>query len=258
MCDVAVIRTDKWLETLNVSNIIEEIGGLLEPYFPETSMEAIHFELMCNGLFQVEEENLLKELVMKQRIWTLLDEEYTRLRKLWNGPDVPIITFPITEGSILKNGVTYEKVIVLFVATDLEYTELKALLAHEYHHFCRMHYLKKTPREMTLLDSVILEGMAECAVESLYGNEMLSPWTQRYHWDEIEHVWHNYFEQALYQTDVRKHRDYLFGNEKGLPPWIGYCAGYRIVAKFLENHQLNSIQLMNLPSQQILSGAKLS
>ena len=55
---------------------------------------------------------------------------------------------------------------------DLQKQELQALFAHEYNHVCRIHILK-TLDEMTLLDSLILEGLAEDAVKDLYGENGL-------------------------------------------------------------------------------------
>ncbi len=68
----------------------------------------------------------------------------------------------------------------LFIARGLEKEELKALLAHEYNHVCRLQYVNKTLDEMTLRDSLILEGLAECAVEELYGDKWLAPWLKHY------------------------------------------------------------------------------
>ena len=59
-------------------------------------------------------------------------------------------------------------VIFLFVCGRNSVEELKVLLAHEYHHICRLHQIETKETEYTLLDTMIMEGLAEQAVTERY------------------------------------------------------------------------------------------
>ena len=253
---MAVINTQQLLKTISIlsnqqsDRKIEDIQldiicTPLKAFFPNVSQEQIYYELLGNGLFDhteiIEVNQLVKELEEKN-IWQIVEVEYERLKLLWNGPEVPIYIYPLTkyrpilEGiEVNKNGVTYNGVLFLFVTPELVETELKALLAHEYHHICRLAFLNKTPKEMMLLDSLIIEGMAECAVEELYGEQWLSPWTKRYSIEESMTIWRKHFVPVLNLKGVKNHRSFLFGDgTEELPDWIGYCIGYKIVQSFLK------------------------
>ncbi|MFJ8235724.1 DUF2268 domain-containing protein [Ureibacillus sp. NPDC094379] len=253
---MAVINTQQLLNTISkLSNQqsnrkVEEIQREmictpLKAFFPNVSQEQIYYELLGNGLFDhteiIEVNKVVKELEEK-KIWLIVEAEYERLKLLWNGPEVPIYIYPLTkyrpilEGiEVNKNGVTYNDVLFLFVTPELVETELKALLAHEYHHICRLAFLNKLPKEMMLLDSLIIEGMAECAVEELYGEQWLSPWTKSYSIEEAMMIWRKRFVPVLNLKGVKNHRSFLYGDgSKELPNWIGYCIGYKIVQSFLK------------------------
>ena len=46
---------------------------------------------------------------------------------------------------------------------------------------------------MTLLDSLILEGLAEDAVKDLYGEKWIAPWLQSYSDKELLALWGHHF-----------------------------------------------------------------
>lgn len=134
---------------------------------------------------------------------------------------------------------------------------MKALFAHEYHHICRLSFLKKSPQEMLLKDSLIIEGLAEWAVEELYGEKWLSPWTKNYSFVEAMCLWKKHFVPALSLKGVINHHPFLYGDlSSGLPKWAGYCLGYKIVQSYVKNcgpvkqHILN-----NIPADEIIAGS---
>lgn len=275
---MAVINTQQLLNEISIKSKqqsdkkVEEIQcdvicTPLKALFQNVSQEQLYFELLGNGLFDpteiIEVNELVKELEEK-KIWQIVEAEYERLKLLWNGPEVPIYIYPLTkyrpnlEGiEVNKNGVTYNGVLFLFVTPELVETELKALLAHEYHHSCRLAFLNKLPKEMMLLDSLIIEGMAECAVEELYGEQWLSPWTKRYSVEEAMTIWRKRFVPFLNLKGVKNHHSFLFGDEsEGLPNWIGYCIGYKIVQSFLKKRgSLEQHNLYKTPAEKIVVGS---
>ncbi len=260
---MSVRPTDKWLNNFilvrkrNHDKSLEEIqcSILCDPLvdvFIDFPPEEIQYVLLQNGLFQAHEE-VAMEALEKQDIWKIVQEEFERLKKRWNGPDIPIYIFPINMEQSLtrKNGVTYPNALFLFIATGLEREELKALFAHEYNHVCRLQYVNKSLDEMTLSDSLILEGLAECAVEELYGDKWLAPWLKRYSMDEILKIWRSIFVPALDVLGVHNHFEFLYGGE--LPKWIGYCIGYEIVRTYKKNCPEDKVDLKS--AQELVAGS---
>lgn len=229
----------------------------LQKVFPWASKEAIQYELLCNGLFQPFEWQCAGRLLQHEEIWSIVEQEYERLRALWQGPDVEIYILPITAGTPNKNGIAYPNGLFLFVSEMLHVEELRALLAHEYNHICRLHYVKREPSQLALQDSLVMEGLAECAVEELYGMQWLSPWTRRYTVEQIQPIWTEHFLPSLQLINVEKHQPFLFGNYEKLPSWIGYCIGYRIVKSFQQANSFTSMQLLHMPTEVIVEGSIL-
>lgn len=233
-------------------------------HFPNMSPEELHFELLSNGLFEPDEIKDLDSTLRKMEemnVWGIVDEEYEQLKILWNGKDCPIYIFPLTnyrpviDGIVAnKNGVSYKEVVFLFVSEELAEMEIKAMVAHEYHHFCRMHVLEKAPDAMTLKESLILEGMAECMVEELYGVKWCSPWISKYSIAQLKRIWQKVFVPALDKEGIHHHFQFLYGDgTKSLPNWIGYCMGYAIVKSYLEkNGQMNPQTLLTLSADEII------
>ncbi|MCM3388769.1 DUF2268 domain-containing putative Zn-dependent protease [Ureibacillus chungkukjangi] len=243
------------------------IANPLKEFFPQATQEEIHRELLTRGLFVPSEsqaiDGILRDLENEQ-VWETIRSEYKYLQQEWGGPDVPIFIYPLTkhrpimEGvEVRKNGVSYNGLLFLFVGAKLESEELKALLAHEYHHICRMSYLNKSPYKTELLDTLIMEGMAEYAVENLYGEQWLSPWTKRYSQENCLDLWTKFFVPALKVKGVDNHFSFLYGNlAEGIPHWSGYCIGYRIVCSYIENQDINDItELFKMSAAEILKGS---
>ena len=248
----------------------EMIATPLMKLFPDAPTEAIYHELLRNGLFEPIEWVHLNETVKQleeNNVWQVVKKEYKRLKKLWNGPKVNIYIYPLTKKrpkmagmKANKNGVAYNDALFLFVSTELSKEELAALFAHEYHHICRLRYLKKAPFEMQLQDSLVIEGMAECAVQEVYGEKWLSPWTKRYSVNEALTMWKQFFVPALHIEGVKEHHPFLYGDKnKGLPLWAGYCVGYYIVQSYLQNHEpIEQCDLYKIPTEDIIAGSDFS
>lgn len=247
-------------------NVVQDlIFDQLQNYFPDRSPEELHYELLSNGLFV---PNELKELdktikqLHNQDVWRIVQEEYVRLKSLWNGNECPIFIFPLTihrpviDGiKANKNGVAYSEAVFLFVSPELTEMELKAMIAHEYHHFCRLNILNIVTEAIPLKDSLIIEGMAESMVEELYGRNWCSPWITKYTLEELKRKWKNSFVPVLNRNGLSQHQRFLYGDGTNrLPNWIGYCIGYAIVKTFLErNKNMEPQTLLRLSADEIIS-----
>ncbi len=64
----------------------------------------------------------------------------------------------------------------LFLTPLEDEKELEALIIHEYHHVCRMNKITKPIQEYTLLDSMVMEGLAEYTVENYCGKNYNAKW----------------------------------------------------------------------------------
>ena len=220
---------------------------LVNPIFPGTPPEAIKYELIQQGLLKKGKFSLSLD------VWQIIDKHLGELMLDWQGPDIPIYILPIANGYI-KNGIAYRDGICLFVSERLSMKELHALFTHEYHHMCRRAFSEEPP---TLMDSLMMEGLAEDAVESLFGSDALGYWTRYYSLSEVLSYWDSHFVPALYIKGLHHHKSFLFGDEQlNLPPCIGYCTGYWIVQAFKERCGPISLkELMRMKSEDILDGA---
>lgn len=260
--EMSVVDTHKWLvklknayentENLNMASVQCEI--LCKPLVDvfQTSCDDIYNELIQNGLFKPHEVEAL-EWQEQRGIWDETKAAYERLQKLWNGPEVAIYIFPITKEEAIshKNGIAYANALFLFISEKIEKEEICALVAHEYHHICRIAYLGKNFNQMTLKDSLLIEGMAECAVEELYGEKWLGPWLKWYSKKELSTIWKDHFLPSLSVEGLHNHFPFLYGGQ--LPKSIGYCIGYEIVCSFKKNFPFRDP--LTTPSEEILAGS---
>ncbi len=279
---LAVIKTSSWLYEFIEScekderKDVYQLQGefLCEPLmdiFPKTNREAIHYELLRFGLFEPNEWQEVKSIVDKmeeRKVWDLVNNEYKQLRKLWNGPKVPIYIFPIkTRGTgqsreplPVKNGVAYKKALFLFVSKDLSDEEIKASLVHEYNHVCRLQFLNLSPSKTTLEDSLIIEGLGEYAVKEVCGPKRLAPWIKLYSHDEALEIWKKHFIPSLKVKDIKNHQLFLFGQPRSpFPKWIGYHIGFHLVDSFVKKQgPFPNGELYRKTAKEIIAGSSFS
>ncbi|WP_283249432.1 DUF2268 domain-containing putative Zn-dependent protease [Bacillus sp. FJAT-49736] len=203
-------------------------------------------------------KNIFEEL-KKALYWQKVEKLYQKYKKLWNGPEVNIYIFPINGAnrSLMrethgKSGLTFEKNLYLFLSPLQDQKELEALFIHEYHHATRMHNLSKQPLDYTLLDSLILEGLAEHAVEEYCGEKYLAEWTRGYSDKQLKRFWHSDFKERL-SIDRRNwmHDDLLFGR-KFVPRMMGYAIGYKIISEYKKHHPFTIQKTLSESSKSLL------
>lgn len=225
-------------------------------HFEQFHTTQLHKYLLDNGLFFPDAKILaeVKELERKN-VWQLVENNYEKLKKEWEGTEAEIFIFPVERRNELimkelrgKMGVSFHDVVVMFLSSELTEKEILALLTHEYNHACRLTKLNKDFDELTLLDSMVIEGMAEVAVEEIVGKELLAPWTKMYTKKELSPHWQKV--QKYLQIKGKENHDlYLYGSKRGYPilKWFGYCLGYKIVKDFLiENPTIKMKELLEM------------
>ncbi len=248
---MSIIHTDRWLEEdyhqpLNISK-------RLLKYFEDVTAAELYDYLIMHGMYRpVRDGKGTVEKLKTLDCWNIVLAESKRLKKLWNGPDIPIFIFPSDKNNNQikrdfkgKAGVAFKDKLFMFLPEDIETNEIKALLIHEYNHICVLSKNKRKDDQYTLLDSVLIEGLAESAVKKILGEEYTSNWTSYYTEKELEIFFSKYI---IPNKDVRKserdHMKLLYG--KGFyPKMLGYCVGYYLIQKLIKTEKLSYSELMS-------------
>ncbi|MGG3923607.1 DUF2268 domain-containing protein, partial [Geobacillus thermodenitrificans] len=151
-----------------------------------------------------------------------------------------------------KGGVAFADKLFFFLLSDHRDDEIAALVAHEYNHVCRLQKLPDGGKEATLLDAVIMEGLAEHAVAETVGAEKCASWTAYYTDWELERFWRRYI--APNQDVAVSHplsTRILYGIG-WYPKMGGYAVGHAIVQRCLgRGHSLT--KLMAMEAKQIVA-----
>lgn len=254
---MSVIRTDKWLDDFYEQPI--KICEKIKEYFDGAQAYEIYDYLTLHGMYRPFKNG--KEHVRKlqeNKVWEIVQNENERLQQIWEGPDVPVFIFPsdINNRRIKidfngKSGLAFKDKLFLFISKDTLEKDLRSLITHEYNHVCRLNKFQKNEDDYVLLDTIILEGLAENAVFERFGEEFISTWTSYYSTDELENIWNNlvYPNRNILKTD-RKHQQILYGLGS-YPKMAGYCVGYYLVEKYIEANSLTSNDLLNVPTDKI-------
>ena len=238
----------------------------LVPYFNGASAYEIHQHLLQSGLFEPDKnDKKIIDQVLQTNAWETVSQEFEELKEEWKGPDVPIFILPVNVKNHLirnafngKTGLGFVDKIFLFVSDLSSKKELKALLTHEYNHVCRLYYLNKEEHEMDITDSIILEGIAEKAVEKRVGSAYKAVWTSQYSKEQAHQFWEKWI---LPNKNIKRfdelHVDLLFGNGR-FPKWMGYCTGYHIVDSFCHNQRVSMNELIKLPTSKVIKLSSFS
>lgn len=200
--------------------------------------------------------------VQKKKIWKRIEEEEKKLQKQWDGPEVSIYIFPAdpTNRELKrlyngKAGLAFQSKIFLFIATDNSEEEIIALFTHEYHHACRLYHDKKQVEDYELLDTMILEGLAEYVVRKKFGPAYTSPWASYYSEDEIKKIYRKliYPNRHISITDP-KHERILYGFPP-FPKMAGYAVGYYLVQQYQKKHQKQEVELLKTPATEMIKSS---
>ncbi len=233
-------------------SICEELKGTFEGEPPRK----VYQHLANFGMYKPSRKT--KEIytsLVKEDVWAKCDKFLKKYQKLWNGPDIPIYIFPFNQsnrGNDNKSGLSFSDMMFLFIGDIEDEKELEALFIHEYHHVCRIHYQKKDVDNYSLLDSIIIEGLAEHSVQIHCGEKYNADWCRKYKEEELEEYWSKYLKDNL---DVNKndyvHDALLFGLGK-YPDMLGYCYGFHLITKFKKQKSFSEKAYFILESEKFL------
>lgn len=251
------MRTDQWLHDSYHQPL--EICKKLTIYFEDASPFEIYDYLIFHGMYQPLRNG--KEVVntlQNNKAWEIIQEEQLRLQKAWSGPNIPIFIFPsdknnrqINQNFNGKSGLAFKDKLFLFISENNMEKEIKALFTHEYNHVCRLSSFQKNEADYVLLDTIILEGLAENAVRERLGEELLATWTSYYSDDQLGEMWNQFVfpNRNILKSDLT-HEKILYGG-RSYPKMLGYCVGYYLVKNYIEATNKTSKDLLHIKTENI-------
>lgn len=250
-----VVKTDLWLEA-DFHDPEKICKRLSQDFFDDRSDKIYHY-LSQFGMYRPSRQTYEHFINLKeQNYWEKAERIFQKYKRAWNGPDIPIYIFPLAARHTIfskmetnKSGVAFRDKLFLFISPLDDENELEALIIHEYHHTCRLHKQKKKIENLTLLDSMVLEGLAEHAVQENCGKEYNANWCDYYSDKEIMHFWTKFLKE---QNNIKKvnrlHDEILYGRGR-FPKMIGYAAGFVIVSMYKKKKKLSIHDTFVLPSE---------
>lgn len=268
-----IIATNQWLKQYhaNKSGRWEEDIALqqdllckkLTSFFPDATVYEIHHHLIQNGLFlpNPSDQKVISQLCSAKH-WEVAAATLAQLKQEWNGSAVHVLIFPANmENEQLQNdfqgrsGLAYQDKILLFISAHTSEAALQALIIHEYNHVCRLNFLNKKEQDITLLDAMVMEGLAEAAVAERLGKKYLTPWTSMYSLKYAQACWKKWIKPNI---DIKKpnfrHQCLMYGGEQ-IPKWLGYNIGFHLVQSYMENTGSDTQHLLHLSSKEVHSGS---
>lgn len=256
---MGIIRTEQWLH--EDFGRPDKICERLTPYFKGQKPNEIYSQLMNFGMYTPSRASKINfDFMLREKVWDKAELLFQKYRDNWSGPDVPVFLFPLCQakGFFLrkeekrKGGVSFPDKMFLFLGQIEDPKELEALFVHEYHHVCRLQTLNKRMEDYTLLDSIIIEGLAEYAVLKHCGKEYLANWCHMYTDREISDFWDKYLKDMLQKKkNERVHDQLLFGGGR-IPKLLGYAAGYNIIGKFYKKRHYSAKLSFSLPAEKYI------
>lgn len=257
---MGIIQTADWLHLYYGRP--EKLCEKFTKYIP-LPKERLYQFLVSKGMYRPvrEGEKEIGQLEEKQ-IWKELSKEYEELRKWLKGPDVPVFILlsdsynrTVQEEYNGKAGLTMRHVIFLFVCGKNSVKELKALLTHEYHHICRLHQIENREKDYTLLDTMIMEGLAEQAVTERHTEEACAPWTLYFTKEEAQYYWEKIVKDRVDMKRGTREHDCLLTGMRRYPKMLGYAIGFHIVKECVELERENTLSLLSIDAKHILNKA---
>ncbi|MBE4909360.1 DUF2268 domain-containing protein [Bacillus luteolus] len=255
---MTIVRTDKWLVDLYDKPL--EICERIKFSQSDVSIEEIYDYLIMNGMYRPVRggEEVVKKL-RDNNVWKTVYMEEKKLKKEWDGPTIPIYIFPsdsknsqISNEYNGKSGLAFKDKLFLFLSNKNTDNEIKALFTHEYNHICRLKKCKKKESDYTLGDTIILEGLAECAVKERFGEEYLAPYLRYYSETQLEEMWNTIIKRnASIKKSSKEHNRFLYG-QKLLPKMIGYCVGYHLVNKLMTEQRASIKELLGFNTEEFI------
>jgi uncharacterized protein YjaZ len=255
---MGIVKTYEWLEKDYRDPV--KVCEKLVPYYKNKTGTEIYKQLLEYGMYQPSRQTWdIIETMNNEKTWAQIKGYYEKYQKKWSGPDIPIFLFPLNQSRGLfkrsekgKSGVSFPDKMFLFLSDLDDPKELESLFVHEYHHVCRLNKLKGNMDEYTLLDSMIIEGLAEYEVLKSCGEKYLAKWCKMYSEKEMEGLWERYLSDSLNSKKKERIHDYLLYGHGRIPRLLGYAAGFLLVQKYFTKSQYSTKRSFSIPASKFI------
>jgi len=235
----------------------------LREHFDGAKAVEIYAYLMMHGMYYpFTKGKALVKTLKQNNVWETIKEEQQLLQKEWEGPDIPVFIFPldITNRTLMyesngKSGLAFSDKLFLFVSGEMTEKEIRALFTHEYNHVVRLSAFLKKEADYVLLDTIVLEGLAEHAVFERFGTDYNAAWTSYYTDERLHEIWNHFvYPNRNIPKVEERHQAVLYG--KGIyPKKAGYASGYDLVKQFAEMHHFTNKELLQMKTEYIARDA---
>lgn len=256
--EMGIVQTYDWLEQDFKDPI--KLCERLVPYFKKQNPMEIYRQLLEYGMYHPSRQTWdTVDALKRGKAWDKVKGFHEFYQKKWSGPDIPIFIFPVEQSHGLftrqekgKSGVSYPDKLFLFLSKMDDLKELEALFIHEYHHVCRLNSLKGNMEDYTLLDSIIIEGLAEYTVLKNCGKKYLANWCNMYEKSQMKIMWNKYLKNNLdCKKNERIHKHLLYGSG-GIPKLLGYAVGFELVKKYYETRRFSTKLSFSISSKEFI------
>ena len=152
-------------------------------------------------------------------------------------------------------------IMMIALPDDYNLPRLAAMAAHEAHHNVRLSHEPWDPASITVGQYIVMEGLAEAFAADMFDEDALGPWTLM-HDEEVLRSHRATYRDVLDQGGDP--RPYMFGDwaaadfhyeAKGLPNYIGYGMGYRVVRSYLDATGATPAEATYVSWREIAEGA---
>ncbi|QPC46064.1 DUF2268 domain-containing putative Zn-dependent protease [Mangrovibacillus cuniculi] len=243
---VTVIPTNEYMRTSLVHK-------LPTPF--QKQLKQLSFYGMDQRVSSLEE---IIEKMEEQKWWEKIRYFESKYKGEWSGVDCPIYIYPISAKYLKSNkshvagGATFKEAVFLFLpAEQINGKKLEALFVHEYHHYQRLNKLPKTIENFTLLDSCVMEGLAEHAVREYCGDNFVQYKTKLSKEEALE-MWNKYILPNIDEKKNSKIHDEILFGKGNYGKYLGYELGYWLVDRYQEKNAFSTKIALSLDSKHFL------
>lgn len=143
--------------------------------------------------------------------------------------------------------------------SEFNLPRLPAAAAHEFNHQMRLGF-ESWSMKVTVAQYIVMEGLAEAFVHSLYGWEKVGPWVSQVDAKSLERA-KQLIGEALDVSGFNEARSYIFGDDimamfggeaVGMPPHGGYAVGYHLVQAYLQKTGKTAAEATLTPTSEII------
>ncbi|KOS59783.1 DUF2268 domain-containing protein [Lysinibacillus agricola] len=155
-------------------------------------------------------------------------------------------------------------IMLMVIPNDFNKKRLKSALAQEFNHNVRFTFEPFNYGDVTVEEYLVLEGLAECFAEEMYGKELIGPWIADFDKEEMAYSI-EVIKEGRKTKGFGEVSAYMFGdgiakkrgfNPVGLSENAGYTIGYHLIKQYLANSSKSIAEATLTPTEEIIRVSK--